>query len=90
LHDIGSEILILRDSLLLGMANAVNRSAAQSRRRSPPPRPLPEGVVDRGHRYTLAQRIQCLTLIAHGLSTTEVEQQTGVKSGRIVLACNNF
>jgi hypothetical protein len=61
------------------MANAVNKSAAQSRRCSPPPRPLPEGVIDRGHRYTLAQRIQCLILMAQGLSTTEVEQNTGVK-----------
>ena len=61
------------------MASAIVTSTVQPRRPSPPPRPLPQGVIDRGHRYTLAQRIQCLTLLAEGLSATVVEQKTGVK-----------
>ena len=60
------------------MANTVVRSAAQAQRRSPQHRPLPQDV-DRGHRYTLAQRIQCLTLLAEGFSPATVEQRTGVK-----------
>ena len=50
-----------------------------SRRPSPPPRPLPQGIIDRGNRYTLAQRIQCLTLLTEGFSASVIEQKTGVK-----------
>lgn len=42
-------------------------------------RPLPQGVKDNGNRYTLAQRIQCLTLLAEGFPTADIERKTGVK-----------
>jgi hypothetical protein len=61
------------------MANTVVRSAAQAQRRSFQHRPLTQDVVDRGHRYTLAQRIRYLTLLAEGFSPAAVEQRTGVK-----------
>jgi hypothetical protein len=41
-------------------------------------RPLPKGVKDSGHRYTLAQRIQCLTLLAEGCPAAHVKEKTGV------------
>jgi transposase len=39
----------------------------------------PFDIIDRGHRYTLAQRVQCLTLQMEGLSDRDIEQKTGVK-----------
>jgi len=45
----------------------------------PSQRPLPQGIIDHGHRYTLAQRIQCLTLLTEGFTAAEVEEKTGVK-----------
>ena len=41
-------------------------------------RPLPADIPDNGHRYTLAQRIQCLTLIIEGFSATEIQRKCGV------------
>jgi len=41
-------------------------------------RPLPRGVKDSGHRYTLAQRIQCLTLLTEGFPAAHVKEKTGV------------
>ena len=55
-------------------SSAVRAHACAGRRntttpRPPPiPRPLPQNVIDRGHRYGIAQRIQCLTLQAEGFS----------------------
>jgi hypothetical protein len=54
-------------------------SNAQSQRPSPPPRPLPQGAIDRGHRYTTAQRIYYLILLAEGYPAAEVEQKSGIK-----------
>jgi hypothetical protein len=51
----------------------------EPQRPSPPARPLPQGVIDHGNRYTLAQRIQCLTLMTEGFSPVHIEQRTGVK-----------
>ena len=45
----------------------------------PRPRPLPEDTVDHGHRYSIAQRVQCLTLIVEGFSGVNIELKTGVK-----------
>jgi hypothetical protein len=40
------------------MASIPVRAAARAPQRpSSPPRPLPQDIIDRGHRYTLAQRI---------------------------------
>jgi hypothetical protein len=64
------------------MASVPLQTVNSSRRRSPPPRPLPQDAIDRGHRYTLAQRIQCLTLLAEGFSAATVEERTGVKEGQ--------
>jgi hypothetical protein len=44
----------------------------------PPARPLPQGVKDSGHRYTLAQRIQCLTLVVEGFAPAYIKEKTGV------------
>ena len=41
-------------------------------------RPLPQGVKDSGHRYTLAQRIQCLTLVVEGFTPAYIKEKTGV------------
>ena len=43
------------------------------------PRPLPQSVIDHGHRYSIAQRVQCLTLIVEGFSGRDIEKKTGVK-----------
>jgi transposase len=45
----------------------------------PPPRPLPQGVVDHGYRYTLVQRVHCLVLMTEGGWPAEIEKKTGVK-----------
>ena len=42
------------------------------------PRPLPEDVADHGVRYSMAQKIQALTLLAEGFSTAAVQQKTGI------------
>jgi hypothetical protein len=42
-------------------------------------RPLAQGVTDHGNRYTLVQRIQCLSLLAEGFPAAHIEQRTGVK-----------
>jgi hypothetical protein len=52
--------------------------AGLSSRPLPLARPLPQGVKDSRHRYTLAQRIQCLTLLAEGFPALHVKQKTGV------------
>jgi hypothetical protein len=53
------------------MASAAVRAHARAGRRNTPPppppppiRPFPLDAVDRGHRYTIIQRVQCLTLLA--------------------------
>lgn len=40
--------------------------------------PYLKGVKDSGHRYTLAQRMQCLTLLAEGCPAAHVKEKTGV------------
>jgi len=61
------------------MASIPIRAASQASHRSPPrPRPLPQGIIDHGHRYTLVQRIHCLVLITEGFSVAEIEKKTGV------------
>jgi hypothetical protein len=50
-----------------------------SPRASHPPRPLPQNAVDHGNRFSIAQRVQCLTLIAEGFSGRDIEKKTGVK-----------
>lgn len=47
----------------------------------PPPfaRPLPQDVKDVGHRYTLVQRVQYLTLLVEGFKADYIEQKTGVR-----------
>ena len=48
--------------------------------RTPPPtRPPPQDAVDRGHRLTIVQRVQCLTLLAEGYLGRDIEKRTGVK-----------
>jgi transposase len=61
------------------MASVASQTIAQIRPRARPARPLPAGVTDNGHRYTLVQRVQCLTLLTEGFSYAQVEQKTGVK-----------
>jgi hypothetical protein len=53
---------------------------------NPPPRslssarPLPQDVIDKGYRYTTAQRIHCLSLLAEDCFTAAyIEAKTGVK-----------
>jgi hypothetical protein len=49
---------------------------------SDPPfaRPLPQDVKDTGHRYTITQRIHCLSLLAEECFTaTHIEAKTGAK-----------
>lgn len=42
------------------------------------PRPLPQTAVDHGVRYSLAQKIQALTLLAEGFAPAVVHQRTGI------------
>jgi hypothetical protein len=43
-------------------------------------RPLPQDIKDTGHRYTITQRIYCLSLLAEECFTaTYIEAKTGVK-----------
>lgn len=42
-------------------------------------RPLPEGVVDSGHRYSIAERVQALTYLSLGYKPRQVEELIGVK-----------
>ena len=54
---------------------------APSRRRNAPsvPRPIPQGTIDYGYRYSIAQRVQCLTLIVEGFSGADIKAKTGFK-----------
>jgi hypothetical protein len=62
------------------MASHAARAHAFAGRQNPAvPRPLPQSVVDRGHRYGIAQRVQCLTLQVEGFSWKDIEAKTGVK-----------
>jgi transposase len=63
-------------------ARAGRRNTTSPRTPPPPPpvRPLPQDAVDRGHRYTIIQRVQCLKLLAEGFSGRDIEKKTGVKS----------
>jgi hypothetical protein len=58
------------------MANVPIRAAALASHR--PPRPLPQGVVDHGYRYTLVQRVHYLILLTEGYSVVDIEKKTGV------------
>jgi hypothetical protein len=63
------------------MASNIARAHArigQNTRNPPPPHPLPQGTVDYVHRYNLAQRVQCLTLLAEGYLSREIQARTGV------------
>jgi hypothetical protein len=60
------------------MASGMTRASGQARK-LPPPRPIPQDIIDFGDRYSLAQRIQCLTLITEGFSSAEIERKTHVK-----------
>jgi transposase len=44
-----------------------------------PPRPLPQDAIDHGNRFSIAQRAQCLTLLAEGFSGRDIEKKTGIK-----------
>jgi hypothetical protein len=59
------------------MANQAVR--ATDRGRAPPARPLPQHVANNGNRYTLAQRVQVLTLWAEGFPPAYIEKKTDVK-----------
>jgi hypothetical protein len=61
----------------VNMASVPIRATAQASHR-PPPRPLPQGVVDHGYRYTLVQRVHCLVLLIEGYSVAEIGTKTGV------------
>jgi len=52
---------------------------ATDRSHAPPARPLPQHVPDNGNRYTLAQRVQVLTLWAEGFPPAYIEKKTDVK-----------
>jgi DNA-binding NarL/FixJ family response regulator len=43
-----------------------------------PQNPPPTQADNRGHRYTLVQRTQCLTLLAEGYSGKDIEEKTGI------------
>ena len=45
----------------------------------PPPQPSSNDKSSHGHRYTITQRVQCLTLQAEGFSRCDIEKKTGVK-----------
>jgi hypothetical protein len=45
----------------------------------PPPRPHPQDAVDHGNQFSIAQRAQCLTLIAEGFSGPEIERKIRIK-----------
>jgi hypothetical protein len=60
------------------MSNSLARAAGQGRK-PPPPRPIPQDIVDNGDRYSLVQKIQCLALITEHFSAAEIERKTGVK-----------
>ena len=49
------------------------------RRNTPVARPLPQSSIDHGYRYTIAQRVQYLTLIVEGFSPVDIETKTGIK-----------
>jgi len=60
-------------------SNAARAHASVGRQNPVVPRPLPQSVVDHGYRYSIAQRVQCLTLQAEGFSWKDIEVKTGVK-----------
>jgi len=68
---------------LVSLVNGVNSILAhihEARHKSPAaPRPVAQNVPDRGHRYSLAQRIQCLTLISEGFASSYIKSKTGVE-----------
>jgi len=57
--------------------NASMRASGQARK--PTPHPVPQDFIDHGNRYSLAQRIQCLTLIVEGFSPADIEKKINVK-----------
>jgi len=61
-----------------GQRSVMSSSIALSYRRTAGPRaarPIPEGHIDRGNRYSLAQRVQALTLLSEGFSIKQVESK---------------
>jgi hypothetical protein len=60
---------------LTDIASGLTRGSGQARK--PPPRPIPQDIIDFGNRYSLAQRIQCLTLI------TEVFRPQALRGRRV-------
>ena len=58
--------------------NQAHAQAQRGNRGSQSIRPLPENVIDHGYRYTIVQRVQCLTLIVEGLSGRDIEARIGV------------
>ena len=42
------------------------------------PRPLPQDAIDHGVRYSIAAKIQALTLLVEGFSVAIVEKKTGI------------
>ena len=73
------------------MASSAVRAHARTGRNSTPPtrntpsrpsqapEPLPERDTTYGHRYNIAQRVQCLTLQTEEFSKTDIEKKTGIK-----------
>jgi hypothetical protein len=66
-------------SVPIAGATRAPRIASRPSPPRPPPRPLPEGVINHGNRYTLIQRIHCLILMTEGLWPADIERKTGVK-----------
>jgi hypothetical protein len=56
------------------------REAARPRHPHPPllQRPLPQGTPDYGRRYSIAQRIQALTLMVEGFPWQHIQHRTGI------------
>ena len=59
---------------------ARHREEQRPRRQHPPPlpRPIPEGVRDVGRRYSIAQRVQCLTLLALKIERKKIRELTTI------------
>ncbi len=77
----------LRDTASLSPSSPTPRNSPPAPRNSPSasrnslsaPRPRPQDIIDREHRYTITQRVQCLTLLVEEFSGTDIEAKTEVK-----------
>lgn len=53
------------------------RNTSSARSAPPPP-----DVIEKGHKYSIAQRVHCLVLQGEGYSWREIERRTGVKQSQ--------